>query len=252
MYQRLIPSILIRNGRLVKGKQYGSYRDAGSPATTARAHNYQGADELIVADIDASRTQSEPDFATLKKVADECFMPLTIFGGINSPERATQCMDVGAEKIGLTTTAYDNPALIEILAHRYGSQAVVLGLDVIKDATGQWRLFDHRTGAVFHEKTNPFEWAKEAVERGCGEIRLMAVANEGMLGGLDCDLYRKLSDILNVPIILEGGCGSLEHFEQGYGMGVGAISVGAMLIFSDANLVKIKQHMRTRNINIRP
>src|SRR6202023_1727852 len=129
MYQRLIPSILIHHGRLVKGKRYRDYRDAGAPATTARAHNYQGADELIVSDIDASKTNSEPDFATLKKVADECFMPLTIFGGINSPERAAKCMDVGADKIGLTTTAYDNPALIEILAHRYGAQAVVVGLD---------------------------------------------------------------------------------------------------------------------------
>ncbi len=251
MYQRLIPSILIHRGRLVKGKQYRDYRDAGAPATTARAHNYQGADELIVADIDASRANAEPDFATLKNVADACFMPLTIFGGINSTERAGRCMEAGADKIGLTTTACENPELIELLAHQYGAQSVVLGLDVMRDEAGKPRLFDHRTGKVRLDK-DPFAWAKEAVDRGCGEIRLMAVANEGMLCGFDFDLHRKLSRLVNVPVILEGGCGSLDHLEQAYRMGVGAVAVGAMLVFSDANLVKIKQHMRTRNINIRP
>ena len=251
MYKRLIPSILIHQGRLVKGKQYGGYRDAGATATTARAHNYQSADELIVADIDASRTQSEPDFDTLKKVADECFMPLTIFGGINAPERAARCMEVGADKIGLTTAAYDNPGLIDVLARQYGAQAVVLGLDVMKDRTGEYRLFDHRHKTFLQDK-DPFAWAREAVERGCGEVRIMAVANEGMLCGFDLGLYRKLSGLINVPIILERGGGSLDHLEQAYGAGAGAVSVGAMLVFSDANLVKIKQHMRTREINVRP
>jgi cyclase len=251
MYKRLIPSILIRQGRLVKGRQYSDYRDAGAPATTARAHNYQGADELAVADIDASRTNSEPDFETLKTVAEACFMPLTIFGGINSLDRAARCMDVGADKIGLTTAAYDNPELISLLAHQYGAQAVVLGLDVTKDREGRYRLFDHRTKTILKGNHDPFEWAREAVDRGCGEVRLMAVANEGMMGGLDLDLYQQLSVLIKVPVILEGGAGSLEHIERAYKRGVAAVSVGSMLVFSDANLVKIKQHMRTRTIAIR-
>ena len=250
MYQRLIPSILIHKGRLVKGRRYADYRDAGNPATTARAHNHQSADELVVCDIDASRENAEPDFETLKKVAEECFMPLTIFGGINSVERAEKCMGVGADKVGLTTTAYDNPGLIDSLAHMYGAQAVVLGLDVMKDDTGAYRLFDHRTKALRDDKT-PFAWAEEAVKRGCGEIRLMAVHNEGMLDGFDLDLYRQVRTLVNVPILLEGGGGSLDHVEDAYNAGVDGLCAGAMLVFSDANLVKIKQHMRSQDIQIR-
>ena len=248
-YQRLIPSILIHEGRLVKGQQYQDYRDAGGPATTARAHNAQGADELIVCDINASRLESEPDFETLKRVAEESFMPLTIFGGVNSERRAEQCMEVGADKIGLTTSAYDQPDLIESLAHQYGMQAIVLGLDVMKDESGAYKLFDHRNKSVLDK--GPVDWAVEAVDRGCGEIRIMAVHNEGMLCGFDFDLYDQIRKKVNVPLILEGGAGSLEHIEEAYTKGVDAVAVGAMLVFSDANLVKIKQHMRSRNLNIR-
>lgn len=251
MYRRLIPSLLLHKGRLVKGRRFGTYKDAGAPATTARAHNAQGADELLVCDIDASKNGTHPDFDTLAKIADECFMPLTVFGAINSVERAEKCMATGADKIGLTTTALDNPALISELAMLYGAQAVVLGLDVIKDDNGVYRLFDYRTGLTTLEKSDPFTWAIEAVDRGCGEIRLMAVDREGTQSGFDLNLYSRLSKVVNVPIILEGGGGSLEHIQQAYESGVGAVSLGAMLVFSDANLVKIQQHMRSNGINMR-
>jgi cyclase len=250
MYKRLIPSILIHQGRLVKGKQYKDYRDAGAPATTAKAHNYQGADELIVMDIDASAGNAEPDFKTLANVAESCFMPMTIFGGINSLDRAMRCMEVGADKLGLTTTLYDKPQIIEEIAHQYGAQAVVVGIDVIKDSEGKYRLFDHRSKTIVQGR-NPFEWAREVVDRGCGEIRLMAIDREGMMNGFDIALYERLGALVNVPIIFEGGAGSLEHIEQAYNSGVDAISLGAMLVFSDANLVKIKQHMRTKGIALR-
>lgn len=251
MYRRLIPSILLHEGRLVKGRHFTSYKDAGAPATTARAHNAQGADELLVCDIDASKNGTSPDFETLAKIADECFMPLTIFGAVNSVERAEKCMAVGADKIGLTTSALDNPALIGELAMLYGAQAVVLGLDVTKGDDGNYRLFDYRTRKVPLEKSDPFDWAREAIERGCGEIRLMAVDREGGQSGFDLDLYSRLSEVVDVPIILEGGGGSLEHIQKAYESGVEAVSLGAMLVFSDANLVKIQQHMRSHGINMR-
>lgn len=250
MFKRLIPSILIKDKRLVKGVRYRHFKDAGGPATTARAHNHQGADELIVCDIEASRHGQAPDFETLKAVAEECFMPLTIFAGIQSLERAETCMSIGADKIGLTSAAYDKPDLINDLARQYGSQAIVLGLDITLDDAGKYVLYDHRKDAA-DKNMDPFEFAQEMVKRGCGEIRVMAVHREGSLAGFDLDMYEKLKAVTNVPIILEGGAGSLEDIENAYKKGVDAIATGAMLVFSDANLVKIQQHMRSRSINMR-
>lgn len=250
MYCRLIPSILIHEKRLVKGKRFSGYRDAGAPATTARAYNAQGADELIVCDIDASKSNVGPDFDTLRKVADECFMPLTIFGGINSLDRAEKCMSSGADKIGLTSAAIDDPGLIGVLAHRYGAQAVVLGVDVMQDDAGLYGIFDHRSQKILSKK--PFQdWVREAVDRGVGEVRITAVDREGMMCGYDIAAYEMLRESIAVPIILDGGCGSLEHIEQACHAGATSLALGSMLVFSDANIVKIKQHMRTRNINFR-
>ena len=249
MYQRLIPSILIHDGRLVKGVQYKDYKDAGGPATTARAHNAQGADELIACDIDASKHNREPDWDTLHAIAQECFMPLTIFGGINSLERAEKAFAIGADKIGLTTTAYDNPELITTLAHQYGAQAVVIGLDIIKQGA-KYKLYDHRTGLP-HTNLNPLEWAKEAIELGAGEIRLMHVEREGVLEGMDLEFFHQLREMVDVPILLEGGAESLDHVQEAYEAGVDGVCLGAMLIFSDANLVKIQQRMRSLKLNIR-
>lgn len=250
LYKRLIPSILIQNGRLVKGKTYDDFIDAGGAATTARAHNAQGADEIIVCDINASKLGQEPDFETLRAIAEECFMPLTFFGGINSIDLALKAMDCGADKIGITSCAYDNPALINQLAMRYGNQAIVLGLDIIRTEENNYRLFDHRSKKALSE--DPLDFAKMCIDRGVGEIRIMAVHNEGSHKGLDLGLFNYIRGEVMVPIILEGGSGSLHDLEEAYQNGVDAISVGSMLVFSDANLVKIKQHMRTKKIHLRP
>lgn len=249
MYRRIIPSVLIQNGRLVKGTRYGSYKDAGAPATTARAHNAQGADELIVSDIGASKNKTEPDFPTLRKIADECFMPLTFFGAISNERRAKTAMETGADKIGLTSVAYDDPTLVTAIAHHYGAQAVVIGIDVIKSGN-DYKLYDHRTKSSVVGK-NPLEWAKEMVERGAGELRIMSVDREGTLSGLDLDFFSKLRSQINVPLLIEGGAGSLKDIEQAYQAGVDGICLGSMLVFSDCNLVKIKQHMRSQNLQIR-
>jgi len=251
MYKRLIPSILLSEGRLVKGERYKDYRDAGSPATTGRAHNAQSADELVVCDVQASKTASEPDYKLLKTIAEECFMPLTIFGNISSIDRASKCMEVGSDKIGLTSAALDNPSLIEYLAKQYGSQAIVLGIDVIKTPSGEYKLYDHRTNAIYEDK-EVLEWVSIAVQNGCGELRVMNVDREGSLSGLDTDLYDYINEQVNIPIILEGGAGTLKHIEDAYKHGVNAIALGAMLVFSDANLVKIRQHMRSNGVKLRP
>ena len=250
LYQRLIPSIMIVNDRLVKGSNYKNYLDAGNPRTTARAHNHQGADELLVMDIMASKERRGPLLNTIREIAEECFMPLCVGGGIRNSDDAIACMDVGADKLCITSQAIDRPELVTELARRFGSQAVVVGVDVIYDRNGILRLYDHRK-ALTIEHSDPFQWALTMTDMGCGEIRLMSVDREGSLQGYDLDLYQKMRKLLNVPIILEGGAGSLDHLEAAFKAGVDGIALGRMLVFSDSNLVKIKQHMKTHKCNIR-
>lgn len=235
----------------MKGRRFAEYRDAGHPAGTARAHNHQGADELVVCDIDASKQGRGPDLAAVGSVADNCFVPLTVFGGVRTIDTALACFDVGADKLGLTTSAVEEPALIERLAHRFGAQAVVVGIDVLRTADGGLGLYDHRCrGAVAGR--DPLDWARECVARGAGEIRLLSVDREGGLAGYDLELLTVFRETVDVPIVLEGGAGSLEHIEAAYRAGVDGAAVGAMLVFTDANLVKIKQHLRSNACSVRP
>lgn len=248
--ERLIPSLLMRDGRLVKGARYADHRDAGLPTTTARAHNAQGADEMILIDIDASRQHRPPDLDTVAQVADECFMPLTVGGGITSPEIAHTCMAAGADKLLLTTTALDNPDLLATLAHTFGAQALVIGIDVIWGDDASPRLYDHRTGSTV-EGRDPLAWACECVERGAGEIRLMAVDREGSRQGYDLDLLRAFRSALNVPLIVEGGAGTLDHLLEGLEAGADAVATGTMLVFSDNNLVKLQRFLGSHGRPVR-
>lgn len=240
--RRLIPTLLLRQGRLVKGVRYEEHRDAGNPPSITRAHAAQDADEVLLVDIDASRNGGPPDFVAFAKVAEECTMPLTLGGGLSSFDLAQRAMQTGADKLAFTGPALDNPALLDQVARRFGAQAVVLGLDVTQEEDGAYHLYDHRTGRPL-EGRSPIVWAKEAVDRGAGEIRLMAVHREGTRIGFDLDLYRLIAEAVSVPIILEGGAGTLDHLDAALAAGVDALGLGTMLVFSDNNIVKVRQYL---------
>ncbi len=249
MLKRIIPSLLVRQGRLVKGVAYADHRDAGRPETTARAHNAQGADELLLLDIDAGREGREPDLMTVAAVARACLMPLTVGGGVRTIETAHRCMEAGADKICLTSTALDNPALIGQLARIFGTQAIVLGIDVI--TTNRKRcLYDHRArrpvaGIAWNE------WLKRGVGEGAGEVRVMAVEREGTRAGLDVALLADASALVNVPIIIEGGAGSLDQLAAAMRAGVDAVALGTMLVFSDNNIHKVKSFLKNAGLAVR-
>lgn len=245
--RRLIPSMLLSSGRLVKGTRFRDYQDAGNPKTTARAHNAQGADELVLLDIEAARLGRGPDLPTIRTVAAECFMPLTVGGGIRSVEDARDCMDAGADKISVTSGALDDPDLITRLAKVYGAQAVQLGVDITDDG-GTPRLYDHR-----HEKNlpDPMDWIRRGVALGAGEVRLTAVHREGTRTGMDLDLLARVQALVNVPVILEGGAGDLGHLGAAMEAGADGVAVGTMLVFSDNNLVKIKSFLAAEGHDMR-
>lgn len=240
--QRLIPSLLLKERRLVKGVTYGAWRDAGNPATTARVHSAQGADELLLMDIEASRLGRGPDLETIALVARECSMPLTVGGGITSVEVGRACMAHGADKLCVTSVALDRPEILTELAHLFGRQAIVLGLDVLRRGQDRF-VYDHRSG-----KSVPGRdwraWLKEGVARGAGEVRLMAVDREGTRAGMDSELLAEAAGLVDVPIILEGGAGALGDLDRAMKAGADAVAVGTLLVFSDNNLSKVKRFLR--------
>jgi cyclase len=215
--KRLIPSLLLRNGRLVKGKQCKDYRDAGNPATTIRALCAQGADEIILLDI----SEDAPNLGILEACADGCTVPLTFGGGIRTVESAREAFRRGADKVFLPYPTKE--ALARVLSQLWGFQAIVLGVD------------------VSHRAELP-EWD--------GEIRLLDVAHEGTRQGMDADLIRWAAQA-KTPLIAEGGAGNLNHIAQAFKAGADAVALGAMLTFTDANLVKIKRHLKAEGFAMR-
>jgi len=176
-------------------------------------------------------------------------MPLMVGGGIRSVDAAKRCLDSGADKICVTSTALDDPSLIGRLAHLFGSQAVVLGLDVFN--TGRSRkLYDHRAGCAL-QGLDWKAWLKRGVAEGAGEIRLMSVDREGTRAGLDLDLLADASSLVDVPIILEGGAGSLQQVAEAFRSGADAVALGTMLVFSDNNIFKIRAFGKNAGLDIR-
>jgi cyclase len=233
---------------LVKGVRYADHRDAGNPATVTRAHNAQDADELLLLDIDAAREGRGPDVLAIAKVAEECAMPLTVGGGIRNLATAAACIGTGADKLIVTSAALDRPRLIGELARVFGSQAVVVGIDV-GGAAGSWYVYDHRLRRPAEMAVA--EWIKRAPEEGAGEIRLMAVDREGSRGGFDLDLLALAQTLVQVPIVLEGGGGSLEHCDAALHAGADGIALVTMLVFSDYNLVKLSRYLASRGHRMR-
>ncbi len=233
---------------MAKGERFASYQDAGLPHTTARAYIAQGADEILLLDVDASRVGRGPDLDAVRAVAAECQVPLTVGGGIRTVADGHACMAAGADKLCVTMTALDRSDLITELAEIFGSQAVVLGIDVLTD-DGARRLYDHRNGDMVGR--DPLAWARDGIARGAGEIRLMAVDREGTRRGMDLDLLEAVRHAVQVPIVLEGGAGTLEHLDAAFAAGADGVAVGTMLVFSDNNLVKIKRYLADRGRNVR-
>lgn len=242
---RVIPSLLLANGRLVKGERFAGHRDAGNPVTTARAHDAQGADELILLDIDASREGRGPDLGAIEAVAKACFMPLAGGGGIRTLSDARAVVAAGADKVVVGAGAFDRPELLSDIASVFGAQAVVLALDIAADG----KVHDARVG--LSTGRDAIAWAKDAVARGAGEIRLCSVAREGTRAGFDLDAISALRAAVRVPIIAEGGCGTLDDIPPAFLAGADAVGLGTMLVFSDNNLVKVRRYLAGHGLHVR-
>ena len=226
---RVIPSLLLSNGGLVKTTKFQAPKYVGDPVNAIRIFNEKEVDELIVLDIDASKSGRGPDFKLIEEFAGECFMPLCYGGGIRDIDDAKHAFKIGVEKVAVQTSALDDLAIVTEIADRFGSQAVVVSIDIRRTLLGRYRMLSSATGKVADEDWRVFR--DRAIEAGAGEILVMAVDRDGTLSGMDTRLIELAADECPVPLIAAGGASSLDDLRAAVDAGASVIAAGAMLVF---------------------
>ncbi len=227
---RIIPALLLHGKSLVKTERFGKYQYIGDPANTVRIFNELEVDELSFLDIKAARNRSAPDFDILRDISSECFMPLSYGGGIDSLEIAKKIFDLGFEKIILNTATFSNPSLISKIANIYGSQAVVVAVDVKHSWLGRSKLLSD--GGRIRQNATAISWSQEVERRGAGEILLTSVDREGTWSGFDLDLIASVTAAVSIPVIAHGGASKLSDLTQAVcEAGASAVAVGSMVVF---------------------
>jgi imidazole glycerol-phosphate synthase subunit HisF len=227
---RVIPALLLRDASLVKTVRFGKFTYVGDPCNTVRIFNELEVDELMLLDITATRESRPPDFALLADIANECFMPLGYGGGIRHFTEAQRILRLGFEKVIINTSAEQNPAFISELAEHFGSQAVIVSIDVRRNLWGRDQV--HSRGGTRNTRRDPVAWAREVESMGAGEILLTSIQREGTWGGFDLALVKAVTDAVRIPVIAHGGAGSLDHIAQVVDVaGASAAALGSMVVF---------------------
>lgn len=226
---RVIPCLLLKNGGLVKTQKFTNPKYVGDPINAIRIFNEKEVDEMLVLDIEASKTNSEPKYDLIEEFAGECFMPLCYGGGISSVDQAKRLFSIGVEKISIQTRTLANLSLVSDIASRYGNQSVVVSIDVKKNLFGRYKLYSSASG-----KTLDMDWMdflKRAVDAGAGEILINAVDRDGTLSGVDTPLIELAASACSVPLIAIGGVSSLADIKAAVKAGASAVAAGAFFVY---------------------
>ncbi|MDE3840094.1 imidazole glycerol phosphate synthase subunit HisF [Bacillus methanolicus] len=249
--KRIIPCLDVKDGRVVKGIQFVQLRDAGDPVELARFYDEQGADELVFLDISASHEGRKTMVEVVKAVASELAIPFTVGGGINSLEDMKRILRAGADKVSLNTAAVLNPSLITEGADFFGSQCIVVAIDAKYDPElGSWRVYTH--GGRKLTEWEAVDWAKEAVERGAGEILLTSMDSDGEKNGFDLSLTKAVSEAVSVPVIASGGAGNAEHFVEVFLKGKADAALAASIFhYKETSVSEVKDFLRKNGVHVR-
>ena len=248
--KRIIACLDVRDGQVVKGVQFENLRYAGSPAALAARYNVEGVDELVILDITATLERRQTMAATVSAVARELFIPLTVGGGIRTDADADAAMNAGADKISLNTAALDTPEIVTRLASRYGSQAIVVAIDARRDGD---RFAVYTRSGTSKSTRDAVEWAREAADRGAGEILLTSMDRDGTRSGFDCVLTRAVSSAVSIPVIASGGAGTLEHFVDVFTEGRADAALAASIFhYADTSVRSVKERLAQERIPVRP
>jgi cyclase len=247
--KRIIACLDVRDGRVVKGINFEGLREAGDPAELARRYNVEGIDEIVILDITATVEARQARAQTIAAVAREIFLPLCVGGGIRTEADAAAAVEAGADKVSLNTAALHHPSLITELAKRYGSQAVVVAIDA-KRQDGRLAVYG-RSGQA-ETPRDAVDWAREATDRGAGEILLTSIDRDGTKSGFDCELTAAVSDAVNIPVIASGGAGSFEHFAEVFTEGRADAALAASIFhFNEHSVEALKAFLSARGVPVR-
>jgi cyclase len=247
--KRIIACLDVRDGQVVKGVRFEQLRHAGDPGELAKRYNVEGIDEVVILDITATLEKRQALARTIGAVAKEIFLPLTVGGGIRSDEDADAAVEAGADKVSLNTAALQEPALVTRLARRYGSQAVIVAIDA-KRRSGGFAVYV-RSGTADAAR-DAVEWAKEAEDRGAGEILLTSMDRDGTKAGFDCELTAAVSSAVQIPVIASGGAGTFEHFTEVFTRGRADAALAASIFhYAESSVADLKRHLRAQGIPVR-
>ncbi len=249
--KRIIACLDVDGGRVVKGVQFENLRDAGDPAELAHAHSESGADEIVLLDISAAHQKRATLLDTVRRAARQLFIPFTVGGGIRTLEDAAAVFSAGADKISINSAALADPALITRIAKRFGAQAVVVAIDAKRCQGGaRWEPFTH--GGRTTSRHDAIAWAKEAEDRGAGEILLTSMDRDGTGIGFDCELTRAVADSVRIPVIASGGAGGAQHFVEVFREGHADAALAASIFYYGfSRLADLKRQIGSQGIPVR-
>ena len=246
--KRIIPCLDVNNGRVVKGVNFVGLKDAGDPVEIAKRYNDEGADELTFLDITASHEGRGTIVDIVEKVAREVFIPLTVGGGIRTLEDIYRLLHVGCDKVSINSPAIANPPFTDESTKPFGSQCIVVAIDAKKTGDA-WHVFIN--GGRIDTGLDALAWAKEAQERGAGEILLTSMDCDGVKNGYDIPLTSQMSQLLDIPVIASGGAGTMEHIKEAFLHGADAALAASIFHFKEIDIMDLKRYLKAEGIAVR-
>ena len=247
--KRIIPCLDVNNGRVVKGVNFIGLRDAGDPIEVAKRYNDEGADELCFLDITASSDGRDTIVHVVEEVAKQLFIPLTVGGGIRKLDDISKLLNVGCDKVSINSSAVDNPNLIYEAAKKFGSQCVIVAIDVKKNSNGGYNVFVH--GGRKDTGLDAISWAKKVYELGAGEILLTSMDTDGTKNGYDLAITSAISNLVEIPVIASGGAGTMEHILEAFKSGADAALAASIFHYKEIEISKLKEFLKANQIGVR-
>lgn len=247
--KRIIPCLDVDQGRVVKGVNFVGLRDAGDPVEVAKRYNAEGADEITFLDIGASHEGRDTIVDIVKDVAKEVFIPLTIGGGIRKLDDIYKLLNVGCDKVSINSSAVVNPDFINEGAKRFGSQCIVVAIDVKKVADGSYHVFVK--GGREDTGLDAVKWAKEVYDRGAGEILLTSMDTDGAKTGFELNITEQISNAVDIPVIASGGAGTMDHMKEAFEHGASAALAASIFHFKEIDIMELKHYLSKNGIPVR-